>query len=101
VARARPVSSRSRGEAFDVDPADVEQATVVLPTPGGELAKIQRVGVAGEPAVASQEPEQRRLFDLAEHRLVPLDRGRRCGHRGTSLVKAGASDHNATGTADR
>jgi hypothetical protein len=89
------------GEAFDVDTVDVKQAAVVLPAPGGELAQIQRVSVASEPAVASQEPEQRRLLDLAEHRLVPLDRGRRCGHGGTSLVEVGATNHNATGTSDR
>ena len=37
------------GEAFDVDPADVEQLMVVLPAPGSELTQIQGVGVAGEP----------------------------------------------------
>ena len=35
------------GEAFDVDSADVEQALVVLPAPGGELAQIERVRPRG------------------------------------------------------
>ena len=52
----------------------------MLPAPGGELAQIERVGVTCEPAIAGQEPEQRGLLDLAQYRLVPLDRGRVCGH---------------------
>ncbi len=52
----------------------------MLPAPGGELAQIQRVGVTCESAIAGQEPEQRGLLDLAQYRLVPLDRGRVCGH---------------------
>jgi hypothetical protein len=47
------------GEAFDIHPADVEQATAVLQAPGGELAQVQGVGDAGLAAVASQEPDQR------------------------------------------
>ena len=107
--RAQPAGDRGpspadvlevTGEAFDVDTVDVEQSAVVVPAPGGELAQIERVRVAGEPATTGQEPEQRRLLDFAEHRLVPLDRGRRCrcGHGGTSLVRVEASDRNATGT---
>jgi hypothetical protein len=61
------------GEALDVDPVDVEQPTVVVPPPGGDLAQIQRVGGPGEPAVAGQEPDQRRLLHVGQDRLVPLD----------------------------
>jgi hypothetical protein len=89
------------GEALDVDPVDVEQPAVVLPAPGGELAQIQREGVAGDASVAGQEPEQRGLLQFSQRRLVPLDRGGGCGHGGTSLVRAGVPDHNATGTSDR
>ena len=48
--RAQPAGDRGAGlaavfevagEALDVDAADVEQALVVLPAPGGELAQIQ------------------------------------------------------------
>ena len=34
------------GEALDVDAANLEQAMLTVPAPGGELAQIQRVGVA-------------------------------------------------------
>ena len=34
-------------EALDVDAANVEQPTVELPAPGGEVAHVQRVSVAG------------------------------------------------------
>jgi hypothetical protein len=30
------------GEAFDVDPADVEQTVIVLPAPGSEPAQVPR-----------------------------------------------------------
>jgi hypothetical protein len=43
------------GEAFDVDAADLEQAVLTLPAPGGELAQIQRVGVAGVAAINGEE----------------------------------------------
>ena len=63
------------GVALDVDAADVEEAMVVLRAPGGELAQVQGVGVAGEAAVAGQEPEQRHPLDVGQHRLVPRDSG--------------------------
>jgi hypothetical protein len=44
------------GKALDVDAAHVEQLSIVLPAPRGELAQIQRVGLAGEAAVAGQDP---------------------------------------------
>ena len=52
-------------EALDVDPADVEQTVVVFPAPGGELAQIEGVGVAGEATVAGQESEHRHPLDVA------------------------------------
>ena len=57
------------GEALDVDAADIEQPVVVLPAPGGELAQIEGVGVAGEAAVAGQEPEQ---SSSARRRTAPV-----------------------------
>jgi hypothetical protein len=57
-------------EGLDVDAADVDEVLLVLPAPGGELAQVQRVGLAGEAAVASQEPEKCRLLELTERRLV-------------------------------
>jgi hypothetical protein len=44
------------GEQFDVGPADREQAQVPVVAPGGELTQVQGVGVAGQAAVAGQEP---------------------------------------------
>ena len=61
------------GEAFDVDPADVEQTVIVLPAPGSELAQIQGVSVSGEAAVGSQESEQRHPLDVRQHRFIPRD----------------------------
>ena len=69
---------------------------VVLPAPGGELTQIQGVGVTGEPAVAGQEPEQRHLLDVGQHRLVPRDSSGGNGHGWTLLaVMAGDPDHNS------
>jgi hypothetical protein len=69
------------GEAFDVDTTNVEQPLLVLPAPGGELAQIQHVVLAGEATVSGQKNEQRDVLNLAEHRLKHLDRGRcRTGH---------------------
>jgi hypothetical protein len=39
------------GEAFDVGAADGEQVQGASAAPGGELAQVQRVGFAGQPAV--------------------------------------------------
>ena len=90
------------GEALDVDPADVEQAPVVLPAPGGELAQVEGVRLAGEAAVAGQEAEQRGLLELGQDRLVPLDRGRGGhGHGRASWVVAGGPDHGADSTPGR
>jgi hypothetical protein len=42
----------------------MEQADVALLAPGGELAQVQRVGLAGQAVVASQETSQRQPFGL-------------------------------------
>jgi hypothetical protein len=55
--RAVPRSFSSR-EAFDVDATNLEQAVLMPPAPRGELAQVQRVGVAGIAAVAGEEPER-------------------------------------------
>jgi hypothetical protein len=55
--RAVPRSFGSR-EAFDVDATNLEQAVLMPPAPRGELAQVQRVGVAGIAAVAGEEPER-------------------------------------------
>ena len=57
------------GEAFDVVAGDVEQRQLTLLAPGCELAQVQRVGVAGETRVATQEAEQRLLLEIAEHAI--------------------------------
>ena len=63
VARARPRSSSCRAKAFDVVAGDVEQRQLALLAPGRELAQVQRVRVAGETRVATQEPDQRSLLE--------------------------------------
>jgi hypothetical protein len=48
------------GEGLDVGAADGEQARGAGPAPGGELAQIQCVGLAGQAAIPGQEPGERR-----------------------------------------
>ena len=57
------------GEAFDVVAGDLEQRQLTLLAPGCELAQVQRVRVAGETRVATQEAKQRLLFEIAEHAI--------------------------------
>jgi hypothetical protein len=58
--RASTAASREvAGETLDVGPAHSEQTQVVLLAPGDELSQIQRVGIAGQAAVAGQERSQR------------------------------------------
>jgi len=89
--RAQPASDRCprlaavfeiAGEAFDVDPADLEQTVLALPVPRRELAQIQRVGVTGEAAIAGEETKQSRLLGLTHYRLIPLNRSRGSGGHG-------------------
>jgi len=77
VARARPSDSRWRGEALDVGAARPEHRHPVFGAPGQVLAQVERVSVAGEAAVAGQEPCQRQLLGGAEQ-LVSRDERRAC-----------------------
>ena len=43
-------------DALDVGAARAEQAEAVAMAPGGELAQVQRVGLAGQAGVPGQEP---------------------------------------------
>src|SRR6185437_11283852 len=74
------------GEALDVGAADGEQRQGPGPAPAGELAQVQRVGLAGQAAVPGQEPGEGDSLGFGEG---GLDRGERggwggSGHRGTS-----------------
>ena len=82
--RAQPPSHRSPrpapllevpGETLDVSPAHLEQPQVVLIAPHHELTQIERVGVAGQSAVASQETGQRQTFRIGEDRIQHHDSG--------------------------
>jgi len=46
-------------EAFDISRPRLERAQTVLLTPRHVLAQIQRIRVAGQTAVAGEEPRQR------------------------------------------
>ena len=54
------------GEAFDVGAADGEQRQGAGAALGGELAQVQRVGLAGQPAVPGQEPGEGEPFRIGE-----------------------------------
>ena len=70
-----PVSGfQVAGEGFDVGAADVEQAQGAGPAPGGELAQVQGIGLAGQAAVAGQVPGEGEQFGAGED---GLDRGER------------------------
>ena len=110
--RAQPATDRGAGlaavleitgEALDVDSMDVEQALVVLPTPGGELAQIECVRLASEASVAGQEAEQRGLLDVGQNRrLIALDSGRsEHGHGRALLGRGRRPDHGAASTPGR
>jgi hypothetical protein len=85
-----PPAAVSR-EALDVGSAGLEKAEVALLAPGGELAQVECVSLAGQPGVAGQEPGQSHPLGIAEHRLGDGDhsgRGRgSSGHRGTSPIR--------------
>ena len=50
------------GEAFDVGAADGEQVQGAGAAPGGDLAQVEGVGLAGQAAVPGQEPGEREPF---------------------------------------
>jgi hypothetical protein len=64
------------GEALDVGAADGEQRQGPGAAPGGELAQVQRVGLAGQAAVPGQEPGEGNSLGVGED---GLDRGERSG----------------------
>ena len=60
-----PVGFQVAGEVFDVGAADGEQVQGAGAAPGGELAQVQRVGLAGQAAI----PGQREPFGIGERWL--------------------------------
>jgi len=68
------------GEAFDVGAADGEQVQGARTAPGGELAQVECVRLAGQPALSGQEPSEGEPFGVGEH---GLDRGERYGWGGS------------------
>ncbi len=56
------------GEAFDIGAADGEQVQGAGAAPAGELAQVQRVGLASQAAVPGQEPSKVLAATLSAHR---------------------------------
>lgn len=61
-------------QALDVCASGLEQVQPALLAPGGEHAQVQCVGVAGQPAVAGQEPSERGLLIAGEQRFDRHDK---------------------------
>src|SRR5665213_170262 len=59
---------------LDVASPDLEEAQVALIAEGDELTKIQRIGVAGEPSVAAEEPGEGYVFRTGKLRVVDDNR---------------------------
>jgi hypothetical protein len=59
---------------------DREQRHGPRPAPGGELAQVEGVGLAGQAAVAGQVPGERETLGIREHGLDRDERSR--GDRG-------------------
>jgi hypothetical protein len=70
------------GEGLDVGAADGEQGHRAGPAPGSELAQIQRVSLAGQAALPSQEPGNSEPLGIGAGRLDGDEGG--SGHRGAS-----------------
>ncbi|MGH9118307.1 MAG: hypothetical protein ACRD0A_10660 [Acidimicrobiales bacterium] len=64
------------GEALNVRTAHLEQPQAVLLAPGDELAQVQGVGVAGQSAVAGQEPGEGEPLRFGEVGIGDDDRSR-------------------------
>src|SRR5690242_20471701 len=75
VTRARPIASSFTGEALDVGTANGEQGQRANAAPAGELAQVQRVGLAGQAAVPGQEPGEGGSFGVGEGWLDHGERG--------------------------
>ena len=73
-----PHKDRREPKGFDVRAADSEQGPG--PAPGGELAQVQRVRLAGQAAVPGQEAGEGDSLGVSERRL---DRGERGGWDGS------------------
>ena len=89
VARARPSALEVATERLDVGAARTEQRDVAFGAPGDVLAEIQRVRVAGQAAITSQEPDQREfLLGTEQHRSKRnrRSRKRRSLHVATSSI---------------
>jgi hypothetical protein len=71
-------------EGLDVDPLGLEQVQAAPGAPGRVLAQVQGVGVAGQPAVAGQEPAQGLSLIRGEQRIGDREQyaGRLFGCRG-------------------
>jgi hypothetical protein len=54
-------------EALDVSAPGFEKTDVVLLAPGGELAQVERVSLAGEPAVTGEESGESDPLGIAKH----------------------------------
>jgi hypothetical protein len=61
-----PFDFQFPGEPFDVSAADGEQGQRSGAAPAGELAQVQCVGLAGQPAVSGQEPGEGERFWVGE-----------------------------------
>jgi hypothetical protein len=61
--------------------SDLEETQVAVIAEGNELTKIQRIGVAGEPSVAAEEPGEGDVFRTGKFWVVDDDRCG-CGGRG-------------------
>ena len=80
VARARAPGFEFPGEAFDAGAADGEQGQGAAAAPGGELAQVECVRLAGQAAVSGQVPGEGEPFGIGEG---GLDRGERSGWGGS------------------
>jgi hypothetical protein len=79
---ARPPSRfQVAGEAFDIGAADNKQVQGAGAAPAGELAQVQRVGLAGQAALPGQEPSKGKTLGIGEDRL-DRDKGSRWGGSG-------------------
>jgi hypothetical protein len=56
-------------EALDVRAPCLEEVDVVLLAPGGELAQVERVSLAGEPAVTGEESGESDSLGVGEYGL--------------------------------
>lgn len=89
--RPRPaIALHVTTETFDVGAAGLEQVQSVLLAPSSEHSQVQRIGVAGQPAIAGEEPHERGPFGFGEQRFDRHDKfGRRDGDGHGDLLSSG------------